>query len=94
MGSRSCSLLCVCNGLFEPASSGKINKCPLDFMIDELKEYLASVVLNEDRKGRLVRIPVVYGGDFGPDLEKVAKYHRLTVEEVIALHSKKYIPFI
>ncbi len=36
---------------------------------------------------RQVEIPVVYGGDYGPDLESLARYHHLTVEQVIRLHS-------
>ena len=34
-------------------------------------------------------IPVVYGGEYGPDLEYVAEYHGLTTERVIKLHSQK-----
>lgn len=37
--------------------------------------------------GRTVRIPVCYGGDCGPDLEEVAERSRLTVREVIEIHS-------
>ena len=36
---------------------------------------------------RLITIPVLYGGEFGPDLEYVANYHGLSVEEVIQIHS-------
>lgn len=36
---------------------------------------------------RLHRLPVVYGGKRGPDLEKVAQRHRLSPEEVIKIHS-------
>ncbi|WP_457751564.1 5-oxoprolinase subunit PxpB [Thermococcus sp.] len=39
-------------------------------------------------EGKLVEIPVVYGGEYGPDLEFVAQYNGLTPEEVIELHSK------
>lgn len=35
---------------------------------------------------REITIPVTYGGQFGPDLDSVAKYHQLTTNEVIALH--------
>ncbi|MCE9688076.1 5-oxoprolinase subunit PxpB [Shewanella sp. AS16] len=38
-----------------------------------------------DRK-RIV-IPVIYGGNSGPDLDSVAKYHALTRAQLIALHS-------
>ena len=37
--------------------------------------------------GKLVTIPVCYGGDFGPDLPFVAKHAGLTEQEVIALHA-------
>jgi len=35
---------------------------------------------------RTVKIPVVYGDEFGPDLEWVASYLKMTPEEVIRLH--------
>ena len=37
--------------------------------------------------GRIITIPVCYGGSFGPDLPEVAEYHEMTPSEVIALHS-------
>ncbi|VEB99581.1 Sporulation inhibitor kipI [Cedecea lapagei] len=36
---------------------------------------------------RLVEIPVVYGGEAGPDLEVVARHNDLTPAQVVALHS-------
>jgi KipI family sensor histidine kinase inhibitor len=36
---------------------------------------------------RVVDIPTVYGGDFGPDIAYVAAHNGLTVEEVVRLHS-------
>lgn len=49
----------------------------------------------EERKketvGRKTIIPVVYGGEYGPDLADVARFHGLTEEQVIKIHSgKKY----
>jgi inhibitor of KinA len=38
------------------------------------------------RKPRLVEIPVCYGGEFGPDLEDVARLHGLTPQQVIDCH--------
>jgi len=38
-------------------------------------------------QARIVEIPVCYGGDFGPDIEYVAEYNKLTVNEVIDIHS-------
>lgn len=34
-----------------------------------------------------VRIPVCYGSDFGPDLDAVAAFARLTADEVVGLHA-------
>ncbi|MFK0008984.1 allophanate hydrolase subunit 1 [Paenarthrobacter sp. NPDC090520] len=34
-------------------------------------------------------VPVVYGGEFGPDLEKVADYQGISTEDVIRLHTEK-----
>ena len=36
---------------------------------------------------RLVEIPVCYGGEFGPDLEEVARLHRITTARAIELHA-------
>lgn len=35
-----------------------------------------------------IRVPVLYGGPFGPDLGHVAAVHGLTEEEVVALHTE------
>ena len=37
-------------------------------------------------------IPVAYGGEFGPDIEFVAKHNNLTPKEVIALHTAGKYP--
>jgi KipI family sensor histidine kinase inhibitor len=36
---------------------------------------------------KMVEVPVLYGGDHGPDLEWVASYHHLSLEAVIRYHS-------
>jgi inhibitor of KinA len=38
---------------------------------------------------KLTRIPALYGGSYGPDLEEVAKYHQISPEEVTQLHCSK-----
>jgi|SRR5271157_44051 len=40
-----------------------------------------------DAESRKVTIPVVYGGEYGPDIGHVAKSHGLTEEQVAKLHS-------
>jgi len=39
------------------------------------------------RLARTVVIPVCYGGEFGPDLSDVARFHGMTETEVVTLHS-------
>ena len=36
-----------------------------------------------------VEIPVVYGGEHGPDLEDVAAYHGLAIQDVIRIHTAR-----
>ena len=52
----------------------------------KLMEYATRKGL-PSRKGRRWRVPVVYGGEFGIDLEAVAERAGLTAEEVVARHS-------
>ena len=36
-----------------------------------------------NQTNRIIKIPVKYGGTYGPDIEEVAKHNRITVEQVI-----------
>jgi len=63
---------------------------PLVVSIEDLKrrferieEGLQHISIEEQK---LIRIPVAYGGVYGPDLDYVARYHQLSSEEVIHLH--------
>ena len=38
---------------------------------------------------RLWRVPVVYGGDYGIDLDNVARIHNITTSEVVAKHTSR-----
>jgi KipI family sensor histidine kinase inhibitor len=42
-----------------------------------------------DAAPREFDVPVVYGGDYGPDLERVAEYQGIDTEDVIRLHTEK-----
>lgn len=44
---------------------------------------------NTLREPRRFEVPVVYGGNYGPDLERVAEHQGLDVEDVIARHTAK-----
>jgi KipI family sensor histidine kinase inhibitor len=52
-----------------------------------LHDYFHSLASVRLPKPRHVKIPVCYGGDFGPDLNDVASLHGLSPEQVIELHS-------
>lgn len=53
-----------------------------------MEELVQQIGNNKLHNERVVTIPVLYGGEFGPDLEYVAKYHALSVDEVIQIHSE------
>jgi inhibitor of KinA len=60
-----------------------------------LQEMFAMVNLNAENKTNLVRIPVCYGGEFGQDLEYVASYHKLSIQNVIDIHmSGRYLVYM
>jgi KipI family sensor histidine kinase inhibitor len=72
---------------------------PLVVSIEDLKRRLVGIeealqhISIEERK--LIRIPVAYGGAYGPDLSYVARYHQLSSEEVIRLHcSRLYLIYM
>ncbi len=52
----------------------------LTHILDHLTEAEAELT-------QVVRVPVLYGGEFGPDLANVAKLHGLSEREVVDLHS-------
>ena len=60
---------------------------------DEMRDRLDSFVTELDAiveaagESRIVELPVVYGGEDGPDLESVAEHAGLSVQEVIDIHS-------
>ena len=64
---------------------------PLCISLDEIKAGIKDIWNNPDqsrlRQLQTVKIPVVYGGEHGPDLQLVAQYHNLTPREVIDFHT-------
>jgi KipI family sensor histidine kinase inhibitor len=62
---------------------------PLENLKRKLKQLEAGLKEISFPDSKLTRIPVLYGGTYGPDLGKVAEYVRLAVEEVIRLHCSK-----
>lgn len=66
---------------------------PLILPLDELKKKLKRLEEGLQQtpfpNPKLTRIPVLYGGLYGPDLEGVANYHQISSEDVIRLHCSK-----
>jgi inhibitor of KinA len=58
---------------------------------EELKEIVSGYIDRMEKAAlpepRLVEIPVCYGGEFGPDLEEVARLHGITAARAIELHA-------
>jgi len=65
---------------------------PLCISLDEIKAGIKDIWNNPDQsrlpQPQTVKIPVVYGGEHGPDLQLVAQYHNLTPREVIGFHTR------
>jgi len=64
---------------------------PLETDLHSVELVLASVEGRLDRMRipppRTIHIPVLYAGESGPDIEFVARFHGLRVEDVIRIHS-------
>ena len=52
-----------------------------------LEKLLKLEVSKKASSSRIFEIPVCYGGEYGPDLENIAKHANLTTQEVITIHS-------
>lgn len=65
-------------------------------VVARCRELEATSYELEPIKPRVYLLPTAYGGEYGPDLEEVARYHDLDPEEVVRLHSSTeyYIYFI
>ncbi|MGB7846634.1 MAG: 5-oxoprolinase subunit PxpB [Candidatus Acidiferrum sp.] len=54
-----------------------------------LREIEERAKATRTRRPRTVEIPVCYGGEFGPDLDDVARAHGLGTSDVIELHASR-----
>jgi inhibitor of KinA len=61
---------------------------PFQKVKSAVNELLLQLEKNHFFEQRLVEIPVLYGGEYGPDLNVVAAYHRISPKEVIQIHTK------
>ena len=61
-------------------------RTPLDTK-RHIEDILARSQSKKTTSGRLIEIPVQYGGENGPDIETICAASKLSKDEVIALHS-------
>lgn len=52
--------------------------------IEEIQAKLSELKLPE---ARVIEIPTLYGGEYGPDINFVAEHNKISVEEVISIHT-------
>ncbi|KAJ51837.1 KipI family sensor histidine kinase inhibitor [Clostridium tetanomorphum] len=64
---------------------------PLEIGINELIEKLKEIYENIDSiklpLAKIIEIPTVYGGEYGPDIEFVARHNNMSIEQVIKFHT-------
>lgn len=73
--------LCAALVVIDPLAADR------DALTDRLRGLAGGAEPQTDEHGRRIEIPVVYGGDAGPDLSEVARGCGLTTQEVIEYHS-------
>ncbi len=70
-----------------------INYNPLVISYSEIYRRISSIVRMDTQVDslhrRIYEIPVVYGGEYGPDLGSIAAHAGLSEEEVVSLHSSR-----
>jgi len=71
-------------------------KISYEKLVSEAKslEKMSKAGISE-RKARKAIVPVVYGGDFGPDITRVAQCHNLKEKDVIRIHAgREYLVYM
>jgi inhibitor of KinA len=66
---------------------------PLVLTYSKVRQWVQSkleqVEVSRAGRPRRIDVPVKYGGQSGPDLQSVAQYHHLQIEDIIRLHSQR-----
>ena len=71
---------------YDPCAVGS-GTTPYEALVSSIEPWLKSQSGAALRAGRLIEIPVCYGGALGEDLPALAQRHDLSGAEVIAIHS-------
>ncbi|MGG3608479.1 5-oxoprolinase subunit PxpB [Priestia megaterium] len=68
---------------------------PFETVSSIIQRKIENEQTEKELNHRTVSIPVCYGGEYGPDLEYVARHHNLTTQEVISIHSEgEYLAYM
>lgn len=73
---------------------------PFLISFDELKNIVEkNCTIDESQKlsikKEIIEVPVLYGGEYGPDIENIASHNKLSIEEVIKIHtSGEYLVYM
>lgn len=71
------------------------SESPYEVVKDILDKIISKLNFSSMDEENIVQIPVCYGGEFGQDIEHVAKINDITVDEVIKIHSQgKYLVYM
>ena len=71
---------------YDPVLIG-VGTTPYEALIQKIETWLHAQADAKMPHGRLVEIPVCYGGGLGEDLDEVARQHGLTPEAVATIHA-------
>lgn len=63
-------------------------KITFNDLINSVKNIEFNLKILDKSEKNIIKIPVLYGNDFGPDIDTVAKHNGLSIEDVIRLHSE------
>ncbi|MGG1574017.1 5-oxoprolinase subunit PxpB [Fictibacillus sp. NRS-1165] len=74
--------------LYDPMKFAHPEKSAFELAKNRVKMRMESMPKEEASSRHVIKIPVCYGSDFGPDLENVAKLNSLSPEEVIKIHTE------
>lgn len=61
-----------------------------DDLINNIKSLEKKISKIEKINYKVIHIPVIYGGEYGEDLEIVANHNKLSKEDVVKIHSETY----
>ncbi len=62
--------------------------CQDDALRQELERALQAPDATAANEARVIEIPTRYGGEFGPDLDFIARHNGITSDEIIQIHTR------